>query len=130
VRLVAAFVVRFVVACIALALASLLLDGFSIHTIAFPLVALVFTVIMMIARAVLDSVLDKHAQWAASFVGLGAAFVALVLTNAFSDHLTISGASTWLWASLIIWLGGILAELLVGRALVRRIAGPERARGR
>ena len=128
--LVAAFVVRFVVACIALAIAVLVLDGFSIDALAFPIVALIFAVIMMVTRAVLDAFFRERAAWAASLLGLAAAFIALVLTSLLSDHLTISGTSTWFYASLIIWIGGILAELLVGRALVRRIAGTDRDRGR
>jgi putative membrane protein len=69
-------------------------------------------------------------QWAASFVGLVAAFVSLLVTDLISDDLEISGVTTWVLASLIVWIGGIVADLLIGRWLFRKIAGDRDRRRR
>ena len=55
--LVAAFVVRFAVAVVALLVAAVLLDDFEISTFAFPLIALIYTVIAMIAHPGIEKLL-------------------------------------------------------------------------
>ena len=60
-----------------------------------------------------------------SFVGLIGAFVALLVTNAVSDGLSIDGVDTWIFATLIVWGGMILADLLIGRR--SSVASPARS---
>jgi hypothetical protein len=59
-------------------------------------------------------------------MGLLAAFVALLVTDLITDDLEISGIGTWILATVIVWIAGVLANLLLGRWLYRRIAGDER----
>jgi len=124
--LLASFVVRFAVAVVALLVASLVLDDFDISTIAFPLVALIYTVIAMIAQPGIEKLLEDRGWWASAAVGLIAAFVALLVTDLITDDLEISGIGTWILATVIVWIAGVLANLLLGRWLYRRIAGDER----
>ena len=124
--LIAAFVVRFAVAVVALLVAALVLDDFDISTLAFPLVALIYTVIAMIAQPGIEKLLEDRGWWASTAVGLLAAFVALLVTDLITDDLEISGIGTWIMATVIVWIAGVLANLLLGRWLYRRIAGDER----
>ncbi len=124
--LIAAFVVRFAVAVVALLVAALVLDDFDISTLAFPLVALIYTVIAMIAQPGIEQLLEDRGWWASTAVGLLAAFVALLVTDLITDDLEISGIGTWIMATVIVWIAGVLANLLLGRWLYRRIAGDER----
>ena len=124
--LVAAFVVRFAVAVVALLVAALVLDDFDISTLAFPLVALIYAVIAMIAQPGIEKLLEDRGWWASTAVGLLAAFVALLVTDLITDDLEISGIGTWIMATVIVWIAGVLANLLLGRWLYRRIAGDER----
>ena len=48
------------------------------------------------------------------------------MTDVITDDLEISGLGTWVLATVIVWLAGLLANLLLGRWLYRRIAGDER----
>lgn len=125
-RMLASIVVSLVVSAVALLVAAVVLDGFHVSTLTFPVLVIEFAVILLIARLALETVVDKHAHFLSSFVGLIGAFAALVVTDAVSDGLTISGASTWIVATLIVWAGMLLAGLLFGAALFRRIAGEER----
>jgi hypothetical protein len=125
-RLLASLIVRVVTAFVALILAAVLLDDFEIDPVAFPVVLGIFVLVILVARPALETVIDENLQWAASFVGLVAAFVSLVVTDILSDDLTIDGVGTWVLASLIVWLGAILADLLLGRWLLRKIAGDRR----
>lgn len=127
-RLLASFVVSLATSAIALLLAAALLDDFSIDALTFPVLVVEFAVILMISRAALETAIDKNAHFLSSFVGLIGAFVALIVTNWVSDGLSISGASTWIFATLIVWAGMLLAHLLLGAAIFRKIAGEERGR--
>ena len=124
--LIAAFVVRFAVAVVALLAAAVLLDDFEISALAFPLVALIYAVIAMIAQPGIEKLLEDRGWWASAAVGLIAAFVALLVTDLITDDLEISGLGTWVLATVIVWIAGLLANLLLGRWLYRRIAGDER----
>ena len=125
-RLLASLIVRVVTAFVALILAAVLLDDFRIDTVAFPVVLAIFVLVILVARPALETVIDENLQWAASFVGLVAAFVSLLITDILSDDLTIDGVTTWVLASLIVWIGAIVADLLLGRWLLRKIAGDRR----
>jgi hypothetical protein len=125
-RLVARLVVMVVTTFLALLLAAVLLDDFRTDAVSFPLVLGIFVLVILVARPALETVIDENLQWAASFVGLVAAFVALLITDILSDDLEIEGVVTWILASLIVWIGAIAADLLIGRWLLRKIAGERR----
>jgi hypothetical protein len=127
-RFIASIVVALAVSAVALLVASLLLDGFEVSTVTFPVLVIEFAAILLISRLALETVIDKNVHILSSFVGLIGAFVALVVTDLVSDGLSISGVSTWIVATLIVWGGMLLAELLFGAALFRRIAGEDRRR--
>lgn len=127
-RLLASIVVSLVTSAVALLVAAVLLDGFEISTVTFPVLVVEFAVILLVARAAIETVVDKNAHMLSSFVGLFGAFAALLVTDVVSDGLSIDGAGAWILATLIVWAGMILAGLLLGRALFRRIAGEDRRR--
>lgn len=127
-RFLASIVVSLVVSAVALLVASLLLDDFEVSTVTFPVLVVEFAAILLVARLALETVVDRHAHILSSFVGLIGAFVALVVTDIVSDGLSISGVTTWILATLIVWAGMLIAGLLFGAALFRRIAGEDRRR--
>ncbi len=127
-RLVARSIVRVVTAFVGLVLAAALLDDFRIGIFDYPVVVGIFVLVSLGAIPAVEKVVDENVKWAASFAGLVAAFVSLLVTDLISDDLDIEGATTWLLATLIVWLGGIVADLLLGRWLFRKIAGEPRTR--
>jgi hypothetical protein len=46
-------------------------------------------------------------------VALISTFVALVITDVFSDGVSISGIGTWIGATVIVWLGALLAVFVL-----------------
>lgn len=60
--------------------------------------------------------------------GLVSTFVALLVAELISDGFTITGADTWLFATLIVWITTMLATLLLPIILVKM--GIENARER
>ncbi len=58
----------------------------------------------------------KNASALSGASGLIATFISLLITDLVSDGLSIEGASTWLWATLIVWLGTMLAAFILPRS--------------
>ncbi len=61
-------------------------------------------------------------------IGLVTTFVALVITDLATDGLSIEGATTWILATLIVWLASLVATFILPIILVK--AGIESARER
>lgn len=120
-KLVAQVVVGLVVNAIALLIAAIVLDRFTISELTFPIVVVIFTVVGLVARPVIEAFVEKNAQVVASFVGLVAAFVTLLITDMVSDSLNVEGIGTWVIASVIVWLGRIAADLAVSKRLTDRL---------
>jgi hypothetical protein len=125
VRIIARIAVGLVTSAIALAVAWLLLDDFDMDIVAFPVVVVIFTVVGAFTHPVIEAMIEKNVQLLASFVGLVVAFLTLLITDVISSDLSISGVTTWVLASLIVWCGGILADIIVGRWLFRRLVKDE-----
>ena len=119
--LLISFAIRVVVAIVALAVAELVLDDFSVSLLGYPFVAVIFALVSVVVRPAFDRLFEDRAGPSAVFAGLAAAFVALLVTNLLTDSLEVSGALTWVLATIIIWIAGLVADLLLGGYLRRRM---------
>ncbi|NQU37278.1 MAG: phage holin family protein [Actinobacteria bacterium] len=126
------FLVRTVILLLAVAIgllaATVMLSGFSISFTSFIWVVVIFTVVQAVLEPFLVKTSRKNAPALLGGIGLVTAFVALFVTNIFASGLSISGASTWIFAALIIWIVTMLATLFLPFLLVRM--GIESARER
>ncbi len=52
-------------------------------------------------------------------VALIATFVGLVVTALITDGMNIDGVSTWILATIIVWLGGLLAGIILPMIFVK-----------
>ena len=113
IRLIAATVVRLLANAFGLLVASLLLSGFSISGIAFIWAVVIFT----LAEVILDPLILKLALTNVPAIRGGVALVTtlvgLIITNILSDGLTITGLSTWILATLIVWLAAVVAIIIL-----------------
>lgn len=106
-------------AAIGLVAASLLLDDFHISTSGFIITVVIFAVLQSILQPFLLKVAMKNASAFIGGIGLVSTFVALLITSWVGDSLRIDGVSTWILATLIVWLVTAVATLLVPFMLVR-----------
>jgi uncharacterized membrane protein YvlD (DUF360 family) len=127
-RYVTAFAVGLAANAIALLIAAIVLDRFTISELTFPVVVVVFTVIGMIARPAVRALLKEYATALTSAVGLITAFVTLLVTDLVADGLDVEGFGTWVVATLIVWLGQLATELLLADRIAKFLAGLSRAR--
>jgi uncharacterized membrane protein YvlD (DUF360 family) len=122
-RFVAGIVVGLVTNAVALLVASLLLDGFDIDALAFPIVVIVFSLVGAVVQPFLESFVQRNVQAVAGVVGLLVTFVTLLVTEVLSVGLDVSGVSAWVLGTLILWAAALITGILVGKRIFNRIAG-------
>ena len=98
---------------IGLFLAVINLPGFSVGPVSFIVATLIFTVIEVVAGPLIIKVSIKSAPALAGGVSLVTTFLGLYFTSVLVDGMTIGGISNWLAATLIVWLGALLAGLIL-----------------
>lgn len=107
---------------IGLWLAAALLDDMEIDGAAFVVAVLIFTALFAVLEPLIQKQALKNAEALQGGSALITTFVALVITDLVSDGLSISGVATWLLATVIVWLGTIIAGLLLARFVLKQTA--------
>lgn len=107
---------------IGLLVASLVLNDMSIDATAFVFAVLIFTVVEVVAQPLLQKIAVKNVNALVGGVALVTTFVGLLVTNVISDGMTISGVWTWVLATLIVWLAGTLAGVILPLIFVKKAA--------
>jgi hypothetical protein len=120
VRLLISISISLVANSIGLIAAAVILDGVTLSGVAFFIAVGIFTLTTAIMQPFIMKMAMKQAQALLGASALITTFVGLVVTTLVSDGLQISGASTWLFATLIVWLASLLAALLIPVILVKR----------
>lgn len=121
IRLLARAFLQLLANAVGLLAASLLLSNFSIDPLSFIFVTILFTVIEVIAAPLILKIALSSARVLVGGIALVTTFVGLVLTSIFSDGLHISGVSTWIIATLIIWLCSLLASLILPLFIFKQV---------
>jgi hypothetical protein len=98
---------------IGLLLASLILTGFAIKPISFIVVVLVFTVVQVIAEPLILKLGEKKAPALKGGIALIVTFVGLLVTDLIASGLTVGGVSNLLAATLLVWLGALIASVVL-----------------
>jgi uncharacterized membrane protein YvlD (DUF360 family) len=97
----------------------LLLDDVHLEFSGFILAVLIFTVAELILEPIIEKQITQHAEKLRFVTALITTFLALLITDLISDGLNIEGAGTWLLATVIVWLGTLLAGLILVRLFLR-----------
>lgn len=111
----------------ALLIAAMILSRFTIEFLPFIVVAVVFTLATMLIKPVAERLAGKYAAGVTWLAGLVTVFLALVIASALAGSaMQIRGFWTWVWATLIVWVGTIAYDLIddkVIAAVDKRIPG-------
>lgn len=127
IRLLVRAVVFLASAAVGLVVATLLLDDVNVTVGGFLFAVVLFAIIQSVISPFLAKVTARNASALLGGVGLLATFVALLATTLLGDSLTIDGGvSTWIAATVIVWLVTALATLLLPFLLLK--AGVQSAR--
>ncbi len=97
-----------------------MLDGFSIGSVAFVVSVAIFTAATAILGPFIAKLALKNANYLMGGIALVNTLVALLLTDIFSSGISIEGLSTWILATLIVWLFSIIGSLLLPLFLFKK----------
>lgn len=113
VRLIALTVLELAANAIGLLIAAWLLPGFSISLLGFLIVVAVFTATKFLLGPLLLKLSTRYARELNGGIALITTFVGLWVTTLLTNGLVITGVSTWIMATLIVWLLGVVATLVL-----------------
>lgn len=106
---------------IGLLLATMILPGFTINFGAFVVATIIFTVVEIFAGPWLTKVSIKSVPALQGGVALITTFVGLFITSRLVDGMVIGGISNWLAATLLVWLGSVIASLLLPLVAYKKV---------
>jgi putative membrane protein len=120
IKLLVSLVLHLAGNAVALVVAAAVLDDMSLDWSAFLIAVAIFTAVEVLAEPLLTKIALNNLHALRGSVALIATFVGLVVTDVVSEGLSISGAWTWVLATIIVWLGALLAGLLLPVIFVKR----------
>ncbi|MCJ0904174.1 phage holin family protein [Rhodococcus sp. ARC_M6] len=106
-------------AAVGILVASLILSGFSAPASGFITAVVIFAIAQSVLSPFIAKMAKRHAPAFLGGIGLVSTFVALLLAQIFSD-LQITGTTTWISATVIVWLVTALATLVLPLLFVRK----------
>lgn len=106
---------------VGLLLAALLLDGFAIAPLSMIVVVVVFTLVQVIAEPLLAKVSEKNVPALKGGMALVVTFVGLLVTDMIASGLTVGGVSNLLAATLLVWLGALIAAIVIPMFLFKEL---------
>lgn len=113
IRLLVRLGILLVANAVGLLVATWLLEDMSLSAGAFVIDVVLFTVALGLMLPFLAKMLHRRRAAALGGVALIATLVALIITAILSDGLQISGAVTWVSATVIVWATSLLASFLL-----------------
>ena len=113
IRLIVRTLIALVANAVGLIVTAAVLDGMHMNVSGFLLAVIIFTVVFALMQPFLASQFRRSRSAALGGVALIATFVALVVTDIFSDGFTINGVGTWIAATVIVWVSALLAAFIL-----------------
>jgi putative membrane protein len=113
IRLLVRLLIAFVSNAVGLIVAAAVLDGMRLDVTGFVVAVVVFTIVFALLQPFLISMLRRSPAPLLGGVALIATLVSLILTELLTDGLSIRGVGTWIAATVIVWLGSVLAAFIL-----------------
>ena len=129
-RFLASVALRLLANAAGVALAAWLLDGFSVTTAAFIGVVILFTLFEVILDPLMVKISLQYVPALRGGVALATTLVGLIVTTIVSDGLTIDGLTAWVVGTLIVWLGAVVAALLLPLFVFKSVREQRQQAGR
>ena len=113
IRLAISTISNIVANAVGLLLAVFLLDGFTIDAVSFIVVLLVFTGVMILTGPLVTKIAITSMPQIRGSIALVSVFFGLKMTEWLMAGFDMGGLSNWLAATLLVWLGSLVAEILL-----------------
>lgn len=119
IRLLISSAIHLAANAVGLLVAATVLEDMEVSGAAFVIAVVIFTVIEVIVQPFLTKLATQSAQGLMGGTALAATLIGLVVTSLISDGLEISGFTTWLLATVIVWLAGMIAGFVLPLIFVK-----------
>ena len=121
-RLIASTVLELLANAIGLLIAYLILrPDMQITVAGFVIVVVIFSVARFILAPLMMKLSMRYARMLVGGISLVVIFVSLLVTTLLSrGDLVITGVSTWILATLIVWVFGVIAMLLLPMVIFKK----------
>jgi putative membrane protein len=113
IRLLVRLLIAFLSNAVGLVVAAAVLDGMTLNVTGFVVAVAVYTIVFALLQPFLISVLRRSPAPVLGGVALIATLVSLIVTTLLTDGLSISGAGTWIAATVVVWLASVLAAFIL-----------------
>ena len=113
IRLIVRTLIALVANAVGLLVAAAVLDGMHMNASGFFLAVIIFTVVFALMQPFLVAQFRRGNSAVLGGVALIATLVALIVTDLVSDGFNINGVGTWIAATVIVWLGAVLAAFIL-----------------
>ncbi len=113
IRLLARICLQLLANAVGLLIAAAWLDGFSVDALSFIVVVIIFTLIEVVASPLILKIALTNVPSLVGGIALVTTLVGLVLTSVLTNGLHITGLSTWIYATIIIWVCSLVASLVL-----------------
>lgn len=113
IRLALSVIATIIANAVGLLLAVFILPGFVIDPMSFFITLLVFSGVMILTGPLVTKIAITSMPQIRGAVALVTAFVGLKVTDWLTTGMDIGGISNWLAATLLVWLGSLVAEILL-----------------
>jgi putative membrane protein len=123
IRMIANVVLALGANLVGLIIADVVLDDLSIEWQVYIFAVAFFTLVEVIVGPLVTKMAIKSVPALRGGIALVTTLVGLILTDIIFDGFSITGAWTWIAATVIVWLGGILGALLLPLFLFRKVTG-------
>jgi len=120
-RLLARLVLALLSNAIGLAIAAWALDDFGINAQSFLIAVLIFSAVTTILGPLVIKIALTNAPYLMGGIALVTTLVGLIITNIVSDGIAISGLSTWIAATVIVWLFSVIGSLVLPLILFKKV---------
>ena len=127
-RLIASTVLELLANAIGLLVAYWLLrPDFTIDAVSFIIVVAIFTAVRFILAPLIFKLSMRYARMLTGGISLVTIFISLLVTTLLTSHLVITGTTTWVLATLIVWVFGVAAMLLLPLVIFKKTLAAARA---
>ncbi|CDZ87744.1 phage holin family protein [Rhodococcus ruber] len=126
VRLLASAVVALLANALALLVGAWVLPGMSLDGVAFVIAVALFTATAMLVDPLLRQLAVTKTPALLGSSALVSTLVALIVTSLVSDGLQISGAATWILATVIVWAVALVARMLLPLVVFKKTLAQKR----
>lgn len=113
-RMIASIVIEVLANAVGLLAAAWILGpSFTIDALGFVIVVAIFTITRFILAPLMLQMSMRYARALVGGVSLVTILVSFIVTTFLTDNLVITGFTTWILATLIVWVFGLIATALL-----------------